>query len=61
MFCIHSAALYLLLRELRPLTFSYINNQLHFYYFVAVIGGGVCVHTHVCFPSFDFASVRLFT
>lgn len=52
MFCIHSAALYLLLRELRPLTFRYINNQLHFYYFVAVIGGGgggggVCAHTCV--------------
>lgn len=31
--CIHSVALYLLLGELRPLTFRYINNKLHFYYF----------------------------
>lgn len=47
--CIYSVALYLLLWELRPLTFRYINNQLHFYYFFAVIcgGGGVCAHACV--------------
>lgn len=35
--CIHSVALYLLLGGLRPLTFRYINNQLHFYYFFLLL------------------------
>lgn len=59
--CIHSVALYLLLGELRPLPFRYINNQLHFYYFLLLfVVVVVCVHMHVCFPSFDFATVEFF-